>query len=678
MGATDCADEDTQGPTRVTAGAEAGYRRVSPAIFVDWRYMLGMSGKALPRPAMRAVGAGATIGAVVVLGIASGPGAAANTKQTGAHSLNKPSRPAPSSEGLDVLPFPGTPDASPGTSVDFPAVSPRQIASVKVVGSRSGIHAGRLSAQPDHGGTAFTPKRQFVQGERVSVTANLRSVVAGAASGAPGSRRLAFSFSVERPAGVPGTTESDMMGGAGKRAASTSSSGTHSFVTHPTWHVPWITTSGDDTDTTSGRIFLSAQNSGQNAAYMVNGKGQIQWYHPTKGLAANTRVQQYKHHPVITFWQGGFSSPPGAGRGEDLILNSSYKTLHTVRPGNGFEKQGFDLHDFTLTPQGTAFAAVWTPVHRNLTSVGGPVNGTVFDWIIQEIDVATGKVVWEWHALGHVPIKYTYNRVVPGGTLEYFHLNSIEQVAGGNIVISARNTWAVYEINKKTGRIMWTLGGKHSSFRMGPGAQFYWQHHATLRSGGRLTVFDDGSSPREEPQSRALELHISTKTHQATVMHAYTHKKPVLASSEGSVELLGNHNVFVGWGSAPFFSEYTPGGRQIFSDGFDHPIESYRAYRLPWTGHPPWSPGIAVRKTSSANHFNVYASWNGATELGAWRVLGGPSKSGRFKAIRTVSWASFETRIAVSTKAAYIKVQALGLHGKKVLPHGTSRPVRAG
>jgi hypothetical protein len=225
---------------------------------------------------------------------------------------------------------------------------------------------------------------------------------------------------------------------------------------------------------------------------------------------------------------------------------------------------------------------------------------------------------------------------------------------------------------------MWTLGGKHSSFRMGPHAQFYWQHHATLRSGGRLTVFDDGSSPREEPQSRALELHISTRTHQATVMHAYTHKAPVLASSEGSVELLGNHDMFVGWGSAPFFSEYTPSGRQIFSDGFVHPIESYRAYRLPWTGHPPWSPGIAVRKTSSANHFNVYASWNGATQLGKWRVLGGRSKKGPFKVIRTVSWTSFETRIAVSTPAAYIKVQALGQRGKKLLPHGTSRAVRTG
>jgi Arylsulfotransferase (ASST) len=628
------------------------------------------------------VGAGATVVAVIALGVIGGTGAVANTNHSVARSPSTPSRAASSSRGLDVLPFPGTPDAAPGTSVDFPAVSPSQIASVKVVGSRTGVHAGRLSAQPDNRGTAFSPRRPFAAGERVSVTANLRSVTAGAASGAPGSRRLEFSFSVERPATVSSTTEASMVPGGTARTASGSStaasSGTHSFVTHPGWHVPWITTSTKDTDTTSGRIFLTAQNSGQNAAYMVNGKGQIQWYHPTDGLAANTRVQNYKGHPVITFWQGGFSSPPGAGRGEDLILNSSYKTLHTVRPGNGFEQKGFDLHDFTLTPQGTALAAVWNPVHANLTSVGGPANGTAFDWIIQEIDIATGKVLWEWHAMGHVPIKYTYNNYTPGRPLEYFHLNSIEQVKGGNIVISARNTWAVYEINKKTGRITWTLGGKHSSFRMGPRAQFYWQHHATLRSGGRLTVFDDGSSPREEKQSRALELRLSTKTHQATVMHAYTHKAPVLASSEGSVELLGNHNVFVGWGSAPFFSEYTPDGRQIFSDGFRHPIESYRAYRLPWTGHPPWSPGIAVRKTSTANHFTVYASWNGATQLGKWRVLVGSSKSARFKAIKTVSWASFETRIPVSTKAAYIKVQGLGQRGRKVLPHGTSRAVRTG
>ena len=197
----------------------------------------------------------------------------------------------------------------------------------------------------------------------------------------------------------------------------------------------------------------------------------------------------------------------------------------------------------------------------------------------------------------------------------------------------------------------------------------------TLHGGGLLTVFDDGATPQKEPQSRALFIHLGN--HQATLVHAYTHKAPVLATAAGSVQTLPNHNVFVDWGQAPYFSEYTPGGRQIFSDGFIRPIESYRAYRLPWIGHPPWSPGIAVRKTSTANHFNVYASWNGATQVGRWRVLGGSSKTGSFKPIRTVRWSAFETRIPVSTRAAYVKVQALGKKGKP-LHGGGSAAVRTG
>src|SRR5207248_8452510 len=144
--------------------------------------LLGMSGKALPRPAKRVVGAGAAIAAVVGLGIASGPGAAANATHSVGRAPHSSSQASSSTQGLDVLPFPGTPDASSGTSIDFPAVSPGQIASVKVAGSRSGVHAGRLSAQPDGRGTAFSPKRPFASGERVSVTASLRSAAAGTAS----------------------------------------------------------------------------------------------------------------------------------------------------------------------------------------------------------------------------------------------------------------------------------------------------------------------------------------------------------------------------------------------------------------------------------------------------------------------------------------------------------------
>ncbi|MGN6169995.1 MAG: arylsulfotransferase family protein [Solirubrobacteraceae bacterium] len=607
--------------------------------------------------------------------------------RAGARSLRGASSSA--SQGLDVLPFPGTPDAAPGTSVDFPAVSPGQIASVKVVGSRSGLHSGRLSAQPDRRGTAFSVARPFAAGERVSVTARLRSAAAGTASGAPGARRLEFSFSVADP-GIDqppraAATRQVPPPSHGEAAGHTTSRwpGTHSFVTEPGFHVPWISMSGNDTDRTSGYIVLDSEDVGKNAVYMLNGRGELLWYRPTarrgRGRAAfNARFQRYRGHRVITYWRGRLVN--GHGAGEDLILNSSYKTVHVVTAGNGYQKQGTDFHEFTLGHQGSeavAFVAIWSLAKANLTSVGGPASGLVVDPIIQEIDLATDRVIWEWHALGHAPVERTYNRYVSGQPLDYFHLNSIQQLPDGHLLVSSRNTWAIYSIDMRTGKVAWQLGGKHSAFAMTPGTQFEWQHDATLHPGGLMTVFDDAfnGATRESSQSRALEIRL--KSRRATLVRALYHEPPALASSGGSVEVLPNHNFFVGWGAGRFFSEYSPSGRQIFSGLLVKRNESYRAYRARWTGHPRWPPAVAVRKTSSANRFNVYASWNGATQVGKWRVLKGPSKSGPFKTIRTVSWSSFETRVPVSTHAAYVKVQALGKSGKP-LAGGSSRAVRTG
>jgi hypothetical protein len=578
-----------------------------------------------------------------------------------------------------VLPFPGTPDAAPATKVDFPAVPPAQVASVTVVGSRSGLHAGQLSAQPAGHGTAFSPHHPFSPGERVSVTARFRSTAAGAASGAAGRKQVSFSFSVARAATVTGSREVTASSGDGM-VGGRSGGKTHSFVTHPGFHVPWITMRGTDTDTASGDIILNAGDPAQHAAYILDPKGRVVWYHPSAAHGSgpgifNTRIQSYKGQRVVTYWRGGrVVCPPCAGeQGSDLILNRSYQTIHTVTAGDGYQQQGTDLHEFTLTSHGTALVPLWSPVKRNLTSVGGPPNGTVYDWIIQEIDIATNKVVWEWHALGHVPLADTHASYTPGRPLDYFHLNSIQQLPNGNILISARNTWGVYSINKKTGKVSWELGGKHSSFKMGPHTNFEWQHHATLHPGGLLTVFDDAASPPEERQSRGLEIHIAN--HHATLVHAYTHKPPKLATSMGSVQLLPDHNVVVGW-SSRYFSEYRPDGKAIFNGSFPPGIASYRAYRFPWRGHPPWRPGIAVRRTSKQGQYNVYASWNGETQIAHWRVLGGPSSTGPFTPLRTVAWSSFETRIPVSTGDAYLEVQGLG-QKRKVLSHGTSAVVKA-
>jgi len=142
----------------------------------------------------------------------------------------------------------------------------------------------------------------------------------------------------------------------------------------------------------------------------------------------------------------------------------------------------------------------------NLTSAGGPPDGVVGNSIIQEIDIATNKVVWEWSALAHIPLRDSYATYHPGTAYDAYHLNSIQQIPGGNLLVSFRHLWAVLSINKKTGKINWELGGKHSSFSIGPGAHFYWQHDARLRPHGMVSLFDNGSDPPEEKASRGLLL----------------------------------------------------------------------------------------------------------------------------------------------------------------------------
>ncbi len=583
-------------------------------------------------------------------------------------------------QGLDVLPFPGTPDAAPGTNIDFPAVAPARIATVRVVGSRSGVHEGRLSAQPAGNGTAFTPERPFTPGEHVSVSAVMRSTAAAAASGSPGTRRLRFGFSVASvvPGGSAPAAAPRAARGARRATRATSAKLTHSYVSAPDLHPPIVTLSGKDTDTSSGDIFLDAHKDKYPGAYILDHRADLLWFHPSpSGSEFNTRVQQYQGRPVLTYWQGTINKL-GIGHGEGQMLNEHYKVIHTVTAGNGLEKHGIDLHEFTLGHQGkeaTAFVEVWQKTKRSLTSVGGPTNGTVIDWIIQEIDIKTNKVIWEWHSLAHVPISRTHQQYSPGQAFDYFHLNSIQQLSDGHIIISARNTWAVYSIDKATGKIVWQLGGKHATLKEGQGANFEFQHDATLHANGLLTVFDDAAPPPQEKQSRGLELHLALSKHKATLIHQYTHSPPTLAYGEGSVQLLHNNNVFVGWGGRPYFSEYHSGGGLVFGGAFHVGVQSYRAYRFNnWVGKPTQPPAIAVRSASKAGHDDVYMSWNGSTKVAKWQLLVSSSRSGTFKKRGSpVAWSSFETKIDTS-KANYFKVQALGAKGK-VLSHGISKAV---
>ncbi|NED60298.1 hypothetical protein G3I15_05085, partial [Streptomyces sp. SID10244] len=63
-----------------------------------------------------------------------------------------------------------------------------------------------------------------------------------------------------------------------------------------------------------------------------------------------------------------------------------------------------------------------------------------------------------------------------------FHINSIALDPDGDLVISMRDTSTVYDVDIRTGAIKWRLGGKHSTFTLGRGVQFAFQHDAEFAS----------------------------------------------------------------------------------------------------------------------------------------------------------------------------------------------------
>jgi hypothetical protein len=398
---------------------------------------------------------------------------------------------------------------------------------------------------------------------------------------------------------------------------------------------------------------------------ILDGRGRLVWFDPLGGAGAFTlhaldlQVQRYRGQPVLTWWQGLGIGPGGEGR--EMILNRRYQTVAVVRAGDGYYA---GVHEFRITPRGTALLECAIPVRANLTKVGGPSSAIVWDSVLQELDIRTGRVLWEWHALGHVPLAASNLRYTRG-RFDYFHLNSIQQLPDGNLLISARNTSGVYEIDQHTGRLVWTLGGRYSNFRIGPGADFSWQHDARLYPRGILTVFDDatGGQQADEPQSSAKVLRLDFMNRTAELVNRYTHRPPLLASSQGSAQLLDGGKVFVGWGNQPDFSEYSPHGKQIFNGVFPFlSTLSYRAFRFRWGGMPVTSPSLALQAGGNGD-LRVYASWNGATQVVSWRVLGGSSSSS-LGVFGSVGWGGFETRDTLHSNPGVVEVQAIGSGGK--------------
>ena len=553
---------------------------------------------------------------------------------------------------VDVSPAPDTVSATPGTQISFLGAPAAEIQQVSADGEKSGRHAGRLLAYSQGDGASFAPDMPFDAGESVAVSA----VIGGA--------RTSFHFRVSTPyptAGDPGFPN-----------PAPAPADVQSFYTLPGAQVPVMTVTVPDRDPGAGDILTSnGPGPGQYGPLIYTPAGTLVWFDRLTGgeAAENLSEQEYEGRRVLTWWKGHVLSL-GFGQGEDIVMNSGYQQIARIAGGNGLRA---DLHDFQLAPRGIAYITAYNPIRCDLASVKGSRNGAIVDTAIQMIDMRTGLVRWEWHSLDHIAASESEVEA-PNDTTpwDYFHLNSIDPEPGGNLLISARSTWAGYQLQRGTGAILWRLGGNRSSFKMGPGTTMAWQHDGRMLADGQVTFFDDGSNPPIHSQSRAVRITLNLNAHTATLAAAYTHAGPaLLAPSQGNAQTLPGGNTLVGYGGVPAISEFAPGGSLVFDAHQPLDMSFYRAFRFPWSATPATMPVVLASLNDTGEETIVHASWNGATGVASWRILAG--SPGSQKVLATIPSAGFESSATVPSKQAEITVQALDSGGRVL---GTSQAAR--
>ncbi len=629
----------------------------------------------------------ALVAAAVVLAGCGGSGSAGSgsSAQSGASPACLPSTLDRSAKlagvPVDVSPAPETDTANAATQISFLGVPAAQIQVVSVVGEHSGSHAGRLEAYSQGDGASFVPDKPFDPGERVLVHAVIGpasgsasasesasasgSASAGAGGGGPG-RQIAFGFRVDTPyptANIPAY-----------KNPPASPADQESFDTLPGVKAPILTVTTPDRDPAAGDIFTTnGPGPGAYGPLIYTPQGKLVWFDQFSGglTAEDLNVQSYEGKRDLTYWQGKVLSL-GFGQGEDVVLNSSYEHVATVKGGNGLKA---DLHELQIAPRDVAYITAYNPIRCDLTAAEGSSKGALVDAAVQEIDVKTGLVRWEWHALDHVAVAESETSPPKGTPWDWFHLNSIDPEPDGNILISARSTWATYQLAGASGKILWRLGGLKSSFKMGPGTKTAWQHDGRVLPNGEVTLYDDGSNPPVHEQSRALRIRLDLRAHTATLTKAYTHPNPpLLAASQGNMQTLSDGNTLVEYGGVPQISEYEPDGALLFDAHLSYEEISYRGFRFPWSGRPSSPPAVVANLNNTGEETIVHVSWNGATEVASWRVLAGEHPKS-LTPRTTIAAAGFESSTILPKQYAYAAVQALDSAGRVL---GTSPAARVG
>ena len=480
-----------------------------------------------------------------------------------------------------------------------------------------------------------------------------------------------------------------------------STKGAWSFVSAPNLHPPKLRTTrptstgqlapGDFLTANFPNVVAPGSLTGQGGPLILDSRLQPVWFDPapTDVVATNLKQQTFEGKPALSWWEGVVTQTGATVSGSVLVVNQHYRQVAKLA---GDTKDGWVIspHDVVISGRDAWVTSYKYLPNEDLSRYGGASNGTLYDFAVQEYDLVTGKLLYTWDAFNpggtpNVPLSDSEASAPANAAVPWdpYHGNSIQLVGHNEFLVSMRNTWAAYLVDITTGKVVWTLGGKSSSFAIPSQGQFEWQHMAELLPGNQVSLYDDhccalvaGKFASPTGQSRGLVLRLNPGNHTASPVAQYGHAPMLDSAFTGSMQVLPNGNALVGWGSQPYFSEYTSSGKALLDAVWPGKDLSYRVVLSnTWVGTPYFPPSGAAR--TSHGKATIYASWDGATEVVSWKVLAG-ANAGHLTLVATARKSGFETAIHLSRGYGDYKLQALNAAGRVIGASKTFKSPKAG
>ncbi|KAH9825944.1 Arylsulfotransferase (ASST) [Teratosphaeria destructans] len=441
---------------------------------------------------------------------------------------------------------------------------------------------------------------------------------------------------------------------------------------------------------TPGYIFLAPYRNLDPGPYIYDNAGNLVWSGAGQSgpkTAHTPRVCRYRGEDHLCFFEG--EQHQGFARGHGVIMNNHYQVVKTVDAAGAGASS--DMHEFKITPYSngtTALLTVYQPRQYDLTTnprfnvVGGM--GWIVEGVFQEVEIDTGRVVFEWRSLDHVDpgLAWTLPKTTDtsGDGLteqspwDYFHLNSIDKNEEGDYLISARHVSAIYKLSGKDGSIIWQMGGNAPTIKT-TNFVFSYQHHARWLSENAthtvLSFWDNASNGMNTTGefSHGWIISINHISEEAEMIKEWGAPEPeggLLSGSQGNMQMLPNGGCHMSWGEHAYITEHTADGHPVMYAKLadrESNVMIYRSNKYNWTAQPLTKPALWTYSRNEAKMI-AFASWNGATEIRSWNFYTSGSPDGPWELAGNVEKTGFETEFNTDRVATWTYAEALDGDGR--------------